>query len=311
MLFSRKLLLFLLLQLILFSSFSQSATRNRSWHYPYRVPAIEIKLSIVYEGSVETEEGTKKSFSISWEDTIGDGQGYPKYNRPLELKLVVRDKKQHIAGKYTGLSTQMTHCYFSTNAKEVSLHFWLDKNAFYVIEEQKPRTVVIDSIKNISVTNIGAKFLIMSELFETYHGEYARIKVDLRNVENNIVDGYDMKPTQLVGNPNLVALDYINKGALDPNPMPVWDPGYCQLLFLNRHHIDLKSGKIRTGKHWLRWKGVRKCCEMDFQIIDPHQDYKDLEGNSYSGKALIRKCRLKEEDFDVYQFHYLEDCLPY
>ncbi|MCB0820346.1 MAG: hypothetical protein KDC13_06955, partial [Bacteroidetes bacterium] len=108
----------------------QSASKNLSWTQVLWVDPMEIGLSVVYEGEINVDGENISSYSISWNDTLGAAANFPSYNRPYELKAVVRDKDS-IVGKYTGLSTQMSHCMILTNSKFVELFFWVDLNIFF------------------------------------------------------------------------------------------------------------------------------------------------------------------------------------
>ena len=112
-------------------------------------------------------------------------------------------------------------------------------------------------------------------------------------------------------NPNIVWLDYINKGALNPDPMPRMGPTYKNVMALNRYLLNRETGKIKKGKHWLLFNGVRKCCEIDFAIIDPQLEYKDKSGNTFSGKSLVKSKKIDLNSFHYNEFKSIYNCLPY
>ncbi|MBL6668417.1 MAG: hypothetical protein ISP69_07045 [Crocinitomicaceae bacterium] len=302
-----------LLLMLLFSSellLAQSATKNISWYQPHYVPPNEVKLSVIYEGTLNYKNTELKSYSISWQDTIGVKKGFSPQNRPYELKMIVRSADT-IVGSYTGLSTQLRSCNFITNAKEVTIHFWLDKNQFYT--KKVPRKLDSDSIKAkdkdfIAIEAINA--LEFSEMFKT-RSEYDAIKINLNKTNQNIIDGYDHKTVILELNPNIVWLDYINKRALNPDPMPRMGPTYKNVMALNRYLLNRETGKIKKGKHWLLFNGVRKCCEIDFAIIDPQLEYKDKSGNTFSGKSLVKSKKIDLNSFHYNEFKSIYNCLPY
>lgn len=289
---------------------AQSATKNISWYQPYFVPSNEVKLSIIYEGILNYKNTELKWYSIYWQDTLGVKQGFSPYNRPYELKIIVRSRDA-IVGRYTGLSTQMTYCNFITNAKKVTIHFWMDKNQFYTKEistrqdsdsvNSKDRGLL--RIETINASEFGEMFKLRSE--------YDAIKINLTKTNQNIIDGYDKKVVKLESNPNIVWLDYINKGALNPDPMPRIGPNYKSVMALNRYLLNRETGKIKKGKRWLLLKGVRKCCKIDFAVIDPQLEYKDKYGNKKYGKSLIKSKKIDLKSYHYSEFRSIYNCLPY
>lgn len=308
------LLVFSLLLIVKFVN-AQSARKNTSWHQPYYVAQNEIRLSLLFEGMVKIQGAELKSYSLSWEDTMGLKQNSPSYNRPYELKLIVRDKDT-IVGSYTGLSTQMTQCNFSTNSKDVFVHFWLAKNQFYdkdqghQADSSASEKNIVTPTKIVSLDIISLDKIELLNLFPVW-GEYSPIKIDLTKVNRNLIENYDKKKVVLDLNQNIVTLDYMNKGALNPEPMPRIGPRYQNVMALNRYQMDRKTGKIKKGKYWISLKGIRKCCEIDFAIIDPHLLYKDKAGKQYSGASLIKKRRLELSNFHKYEFKSIYKSLPY
>lgn len=287
---------------------SQSQPYNESWTQSLNVKAQQIKLSCTYEGEILTDSGIKKSYTLSWEDTIGLNQ-YPTFNRPYELKVVVRDADT-IAGQYTGLSTQFRHCGFVTNDDKVEVFFWMDRNLFYqppqVETTNKRGQTKADSLE-IVITVI--KPLIL-ERMDYFRSEYEPIKISLKMDAQNIVDGLNEKEILLVGNPKIVTLNYINKGALNPDPMPRLGPNYRNIMPENRYLLNMNNGKIKKGSAWLFWRGIRYCSHIDFRIVDPHLKYKTRDGGFVSGKELI-KLRRVPKFVDPDSFRTLANSLPY
>ena len=309
--------IFLVFSLLLLVEFvnAQSARKNTSWYLPYYVAPNEIRLNIIFEGIIKIQDTELKSYSLSWEDTMGLKQNTPFYNKRYELKVIVRDKDT-IVGNYTGLSTPMTHCNFSTNSKDVFVHFWLAKNQFYdrnhrhQADTSANEFTISPSTNKVSIDIISINKIGLIDIFPVW-GEYTPIKIDLTKINRNIIDSYDKKKVVLDLNQNIVALDYMNKGALNPDPMPHMGPNYQKVMALNRYQMDRKTGKIKKGKHWISLKGIRKCCEIDFAIIDPHLLYKDKAGNQFSGESLIRKRKLELSQFHYYEFKSIFESLPY
>ncbi len=303
-------LIFISSLILINQGFTQRAKHNSSWLQPQQVPKNEIKLSIIYEGTIQIQNAEVNSYSISWEDTIGMSQGFQPYNRPNELKVVVRDKDT-IVGKYTGSSTQMTHCNFSTNSKDVSIHFWLGKNKFFSVSTYSVQDNSITRIYGDSVNKVSLTPVILNVVMQPKRHEYAELKVDLTNVMDGVVDHYDKRKIVLEPNPNIVLLNYINKGALDPNPMPILGPTYKNSVALNRYLLNRETGKIKKGKNWIRFKGVRKCCDIEFAIIDPHLPYTDNSGKVFLGESLIKQGKLESKNFQFNAFKTPYERLPY
>lgn len=290
--------------------YGQSAKRNMNWTNVFYVQKIEIELSIVYEGQVLVGDEMKHSYSLSWEDTLGSKSNYEKYNRPYELHVVVRDKDT-IASQYTGLSTQMTHCNFFTNSRKVDVFFFKGRNKFY--ERPKPVQINNESPKDkgLTVVEVLRENIFDFDLFDAYCAEYEPIKVNLRSRKLNYIDGFEKKKLILSGNSHIVTLNHVNKGAMYPNEMPMIGPTYCQIMALDRYQINEETGRIRKGKSWIFWKGIRRCCDATFTIVDPHLTYVDEFGKTYTGRQLIRKRKLSKKKFNLYQFDYITNSLPY
>ena len=289
--------------------FAQSAPARMAWYQPVDVPSNNISLSVIYDGEVSTLTGQQHSYYLTWEDTIGTKKGYSQQNRPYELHVVVRDRDT-IVGRYTGRSYPSTTCYFVTNAKQVEVFFWLDINLWY----EPPWTWKGEEHRAQEGPPLTTKEMLQEmSLVEKFwqRQEYAPIHIRMDRSPMNIVDGYDHQQVMLHPNPDIVGLDYINKGAMYPDNMPHYGPMYEQVMSLSRYQLDMATGRIKKGQQWIRWKGIRKCCGMEFRIVDPHLLYTDQNGEQYSGKALIRHRKLDPGLFSTDQFQMLEDCLPY
>jgi hypothetical protein len=115
----------------------------------------------------------------------------------------------------------------------------------------------------------------------------------------------------LEGNSDIVTLDYVNKGALHPDPMPRVGPNYKKILPLERYCLNTETGRIKKGKSWIKSLGVRKCCEIDFRIIDPDLSYTDLARYDRQGRDLIRSKKIELRDFEISEFRILENSFPY
>jgi hypothetical protein len=88
-------------------------------------PAYKQSTRIVVE--VVPEDDT--SYSISWQDTIGQSRGYTLINRPSEIWCFVQDKSDTV-GYYRGLSTPAGFTYFSTKDTVVTATFMIGPNFF-------------------------------------------------------------------------------------------------------------------------------------------------------------------------------------
>lgn len=289
------------------TAISQQFERNRSWASPYIIPEMMIKLTVVYEGKIDNGQGQMMNhYSIAWEDTLGKKEGHPLYNRPLELHLSVYDQDSMI-GRYTGLSTSFTHCVVLTNSNKIRLHFYPAHNPFY-----DPTTKLDKDLQPEKEMQIVIKSLYQITILQPYLGEFAPFEIRLNRSDRNIMDGFDHKEIILKSNEELVLLDYVNKHALDPDPLPHYGPSYCKLMALNRWQVDLESGKILRGSQWIIRKGIRKCCALNLAIIHPDRWYKTAEGDQIKGSELIKRRRLEMQLFnDLKQFRKLGNEWPY
>lgn len=289
----------------------QSASRNLSWTHELFVNPMEISLSVVYEGELNVGGEEVSSYSISWVDTLGVARNFPAYNRPYELKVVARDKDS-IVGKYTGLSTQMSHCMILTNSRYVELFFWIDLNMFFSSDREravkKPQKSG-DNPELYRIALIGDNLNLGSLNHE--RREFAPIKINLLKQDRNVIDSYENKKIILKGNPEIITLNYVNKGALNPDPMPHFGPLYNGILAHNRYFLNMSNGKIRRGDSWRTWRGIRKCCEIDFRVIDPQLDYKSNSGEWIRGRKLIRRRKIDVNNFSDKAFLPLLYSLPY
>lgn len=279
--------------------------KNDSWTQIHWIDTNKIELSLIYEGTIAVEGKEFKSYSLFWNDTIGQSMGYPKSNRPLELKVAVRTKEE-ILGRYTGLSSQMSHCQFYTNSDWVSVHFWLAQNVFFDINKYRNDSSIV--FKN-SYTDYWNKINFNRK-------EYMPIRINTDKIDSqNIVDGYDKKEIMLKTNSNLVRLFWVNKGALNPDPMPNCfglATGLRQVIALDRYLLDTETGSITLGKKWLRKRGIIKTAEMDFRVIDPHLIYTSKSGKKILGKELIKRKKIDINDFDIAtEFETIQWSLPY
>ncbi|RFC53895.1 hypothetical protein [Brumimicrobium aurantiacum] len=301
-----RLLLILQITLFCFTLNAQIVKRNTSSTVPHYIPDLEIQLSVIFEGKIKVNGEQINSYSLSWKDTIGTFNDFPDQNRPYELQVVVRDKDT-IVGRYTGLSTQMRHCAILTNAEKVEVFFMIRRNLFF---QNKP-VVTSNSEGNrqgvtIPKVNLGGHFSTSLS-----NQEYTPIEIQLEKDSQNIVSHYDKKNIILKGNESIVDLYYQNKGALNPDPMPRFGPSYKNVMPLNRYLLHPKIGKIKKGKRWLFFKGVKKCAYVDFKVVDPHLNYLLKNGQKITGKQLIKNKKLDPDFIDFNQFQRLYNSLPY
>lgn len=268
---------------------------------------MKLKLTMVYEGRIDNGTGHMLNhYSIAWEDTLGQREGYPPHNRPLELHVTAYDQDSMI-GRYTGLSTSFTHCNVLTNAKKIRLHFYPAYNLSY-----DPRTSTDEDGQTEAEHGIVLHYHNKISIFQPYHGEYAPFEINLKHSDRNIIDGYNEKEIILKSNDQLVLLDYVNKHALNPDPLPRYGPSYCKLMALNRWHVDLESGKILKGSQWIIRKGIRKCCALNLAIVHPDRWYNTAEGDQIRGSELIRKRKINIQLFnELRQFRKLGMEWPY
>lgn len=299
------LLTFFAYFLLLFPPNTFAQKKKESWTQTHWLAKNKIELSITYEGSLAVDGELVKAYSLMWNDTVGQSMNYPKDNRPFELKVVIRTK-DGIVGRYTGLSTQMTNCSFLTNSEWVSIHFWLEQNVFFELDKFRRDSLI--GVKN-------AHFDYRNHM-NFNRREYAALRINTRKIDaNNIVDGYDKKAILLEPNDNIVRLFWINKGALNPNPMPNANMGLStglrQVFALDRYLLNIESGKIKLGKKWLRKYGIVKTSEMQFRVIDPHLSYTALSGEKIFGKTLIKSKGIDIHAFDSIEFKTLQWSLPY
>ncbi len=275
------------------------------------IDSIKIQLSIIFEGTININDEEVNSYSLVWNDTIGESGNFSKRNRPFELKVVVRSQDT-IVGKYTGLSSPMSHCTFLTNADFVTIHFWIGENMFYDWSMGKDDSSLVEN--KIMYNYIGNDYW---DKISFNRKEYSPIRISTRSLEsNNILNGYDNRTIILKPNPNIVCLYRINEGALNPNPMPNsnWGlaTGLRQVIALDRYLVDTESGRIELGKKWIRKRGIAKTAEMHFRVIDPHLTYITKSGRQVPGKDLIRKKEVDTDSFETdLEFETLQWSLPY
>ncbi len=295
-----KLISFLYLIFSVGTFFAQS--KKNSWIQAHLFDANEIQLSIIFEGLIQVNGEMVNAYTLAWKDTIGQAMQYDSYNRPLEMKVVVRTQDS-IVGKYTGLSTQMMHCTFLTNEEFVTIHFWLGRNFFYDGDHDS------NTVFRNSYTNNWDKISFNRK-------EYTPIIVNTSKIDrNNIVDGYDNKVITLQANPNVVRLYVVHKGALHPDPMPNANIGLAtglrKVIALDRYLLYPTSGKIYSGKKWLKKYGIARIAEIDIRIIDPHLYYTEKSGKKIPGKVLIRAKKIDFQCFESEEFSTLQWSLPY
>ncbi len=288
--------------LILFLVFGSKAVytqgNENSWIQVHTIDSNKIELSVIYEGTLNINGEMVKSYSLVWDDTLGQSKNYPKYNRPFELNVVIRSQDS-IVGKYTGLSSQMTHCTFITNADFVTIYFWLTPNFFFDWHPYSKDSII--GFRN--------SYYDYWNKINFNRKEYLPIRINMQKIEsNNIIDGYNKKATLLETNSNIVRLYH-------PDPMPKSNMGLSaglkQVIALDRYLLNTASGRIKLGKKWIRKYGIAKTSEMDFRVIDPHLIYTTKSGQHISGKKLIRKNKIDTASFESYEFETLQWSLPY
>lgn len=92
---------------------------NRSKNAKYESFKIEVK--VVPEGN--------NSYSITWNDTLGQSDGYKIDERPFEVWCFITDKTDTV-GYYKGRSTPSDYTYFSTTDTNVTATFLIGPNVF-------------------------------------------------------------------------------------------------------------------------------------------------------------------------------------
>ena len=140
--------------------------------------------------------------------------------------------------------------------------------------------------------------------------EYAPIHIRMDRSPMNIVDGYDHQQVILHPNPDIVGLDYINKGAMYPDNMPHYGPMYEQVMSLSRYQLDMATGRIKKGSNGFDGRVSGSAAEWNSDRGSASVVHRS-ERKAILRKALIRHRKLDPGLFSTDQFQLLEDCLPY
>jgi hypothetical protein len=226
------------------------------------------------------EDQEKNLYVIEWIDTIGQAEGYPKYNRPFELHCYIRDAKGE-QGQYTGLSTQMTHCGFQSAEEEIEIYFMRRINPFF---REDP-----DS----ALSGFG-----MGHPGWCDQSEFQPIVLPLKRT--------DRLRVILKNDPRIITLNYRSRHALNPDPMPHLGPdcGYTMVLAKHRYYYSRKYQKIRKGSQWVNRKGIEHTIDAGLVLIDPVARYRDRKQQSYTGWDLIRNPKLLEHQINFKEERY-------
>jgi hypothetical protein len=216
------------------------------------------------------EDPEKNLYVIEWIDTIGQAEGHLQYNRPFELHCYVRDVNG-LQGKYSGLSTQMTHCGFQSSEKEIQVYFMKRFNPFYLEDPEQ------------LLSGFGIGHPAWCD-----QSEFQPIVLPLERT--------DRLRVVLKNDPRIVTLLYRSRHALHPDPMPHLGPdcGYTMVLAKHRYYYSRKYKKIRKGKQWINRKGIEHTIDAGLILIDPAAYYRDRKQQSYTGRELIGNPKLLE-----------------
>ncbi len=102
--------------------------------------------------AIEVIPENDSSYSISWEDTIGQSKGYNLLNRPFEVWCILKDTK-NIVGYYKGLSTPSNFTYFTTKDSLIKVTFMIGPNFFSNIISEEERKNIYERKVNVMEFN--------------------------------------------------------------------------------------------------------------------------------------------------------------
>ncbi|MFT4779607.1 MAG: hypothetical protein ACJAU0_002091 [Flavobacteriales bacterium] len=263
-----------------------SAPRNEFYVTPFNQIDLEIDLYLVIEDQAQG------FYSLAWEVT----KSSPRKLGPMaELHCFVWEGDSLIE-EYSGLSTPMTYCSFQSNSKKVKVIFEVRNKLFPEPVKSPERRVTIP------LQPVQSPHLLYIEACDK--SEYRPISLTLRKT-------MAMRKT-LVNNDRIVQLDYVNKGAMIPDEMPHLGCNYQMVLCLDRYYINLKTGRILPGRRWLARKSVRNILrKTELVLLHPSISYTTNANLKISGHRLVKKARLKMEDFDLNQFYSSYMKAPY
>lgn len=265
-----------------------SAPHNQSYITPFFQVNIDVELHLTLE------DRTTQAYSLRW-------SVLPTSLRQLteneELRCFVWDGDSLVA-EYSGLHTQQKYCYFNSQSKFVNVIF--ERRTKLPPPRSAPKQ---DTIQRIQV--------ISSPLIESWMESWHCDKSEFQAIKLKLVP-YIQIFTTLQNNKRIVQLDYVNKGAMVPNEMPQIGCPYLMSLCLDRYYINMRTGRILPGRRWLARKSVRNLIDKsELVLIHPSNDYQTTRKEVVSGREMIKKRKIKMENYDLMPFYYASVLAPY
>lgn len=245
----------------------------------FKVSRLEIECSIICE-DVELDY-----YEISWSVPLIDSIANSKGELPnMELHCFVYDSSG-IIGFYKGLSTPMRYCSFQTKDSVVEVFFrW--RRMPYSYYDQDSTEIRISRL-NVNPFN---KAPHRGHEFESVHLPVHATK--------------DKKLT-LLNDTNTVLLSYGTHPRLDPLGYPTIS-GYTisSVISLDRYYLNVKTGRIATGQHWVDRKGPREIGQHidQYLLVSPSMQYRDENNHPYVGAELIKARKIKLKKFNLDDF---------
>ncbi len=265
-----------------------SAPHNQSYITPFFQVDLDVELSLTLE------DPDNHTYSLKW-------SVLPTSLRQLmeneELRCYIWDKDSLVA-EYSGLHTQQKYCQFNSQSKSVNVIFETRTK----IPPPRPAPKQ-DTIQRIQV--------ISSPLIESWTESWNCDKSEFQAIKLRLEPKTTIKTT-LRNNQRIVQLDYVNKGAMVPNEMPQLGCPYRMSLCLDRYYINMRTGRILPGRRWLARKSVRNLIDKtELVLIHPSNDYQTTRKEVVSGREMIKKRKIKLENYELMPFYYASVLAPY
>ena len=245
---------------------------------PFNLKPLEIECTITCENAA------LGFYEISWSVPYIDSMAKVQERLPsMELHCFVRDAAG-IIGSYEGLSTPMQHCAFQTKDAVVEVFFRLRRIPFYAYK--------VDSVEwRVSVIN--------SSLYTPSHrgSEFESLHLAVNSTK--------AQKLTLSNDTNTVLLSYGSHPRLDPLGYPtILGESTASVISLDRHYLNLKTGRIATGQHWVNRKGPQEISRNidQFLLISPSMQYSGENNNQYLGAELIQARKIKLKNFELKDF---------
>lgn len=265
-----------------------SAPHNQSYITPFFQVDIDVELSLT------PEDPDNHTYSLKW-------SVLPTSLRQLmeneELRCYVWDEDSLVA-EYSGLHTQQKYCSFKSKSKFVNVIF--ETRGKLLPPRPALRQDTIQTIQAIS-----------SLLIENWMGSFPCDKSEFQSIKLKLAAKSTVKTT-LRNNQRIVQLDYVNRGAMVPNEMPQIGCPYLMSLCLDRYYINMRTGRILPGRRWLARKSVRNLIDKtELVLIHPSNDYQTTRKEVVSGREMIKKRKIKMENYDLMPFYNASVLAPY